>query len=588
MRAAAWTFIHHRKARAMPEIAFEALGIGDLIRRSRHVVPPNQRSYAWEDRNVRDLLQDLNGEMNRSSASGTPEYFLGTIVLVDSKDGKPPSISDGQQRLATTSIILARIRDILKQLGQGARASAIDTDYLSRIDFDSGDTKTQIGLNIEDNAFFTDVILKPYPHSVPENTFVRVSNRRLLAASKMAYDYLRNMADGFRDDLKTSYLRDWVLFIKERTHVVAVTVPDQNQAFRVFETLNDRGVRASQVDLLKNFFLESAGERMDETHALWIEMTGKIEAHFADEDDQMITYIRHLWITKNGHTVEKELSTKIRTKITSATLATNFVSEANAASADYIALTEPSHPKWNPPTYKSNTREYLNTIIRHLKVEQIRPLLFAIAMHFPPEEATKAFRFAVSISVRFLIYGGRGGFLDEHYAAKAYDIGNGKITKARELREAMNGIVPTNRQFEDAFATARVSKGYLARYYLRAIDKTMADDPDPEFVANEDYEATNLEHIIPLKAGPEWGLSSDELASAQNLIGNLTLLSAKKNVALGNVVFSETVKVYKDSAYRVTNQLEIFGDQFGLEQIRARQIDLAKIAVKTWPLTFGD
>ena len=44
----------------------------------------------------------------------------------------------------------------------------------------------------------------------------------------------------------------------------------------------------------------------------------------------------------------------------------------------------------------------------------------------------------------------------------------------------------------------RVSKGYLARYYLRAIDKTMADDPDPEFVANEDYDATNLEHIIPI------------------------------------------------------------------------------------------
>jgi hypothetical protein len=152
----------------------------------------------------------------------------------------------------------------------------------------------------------------------------------------------------------------------------------------------------------------------------------------------------------------------------------------------------------------------------------------------------------------------------------------------------MNGIVPTNRQFEDAFASARVSKGYLARYYLRAIDKTMAADPDPEFVANEDYEATNLEHIIPLKAGPQWGLSSDELASAQNLIGNLTLLSAKKNVMAGNAVFSEKVAVYKESAYGVTNQLEVFGDHFGLEQIRARQIELAKVAVKTWPITLGD
>jgi hypothetical protein len=572
----------------MPEVGFEPLGIGDLIRRSRHVVPSNQRSYAWEERNVRDLLQDLNAEMNRSSTSGVPEYFLGTIVLVDGNDGKPAHISDGQQRLATTSIILARIRDILKELGQDARASAIETDYLFRVDFDSGDIKTQIGLNVEDNAFFNDVILKPYPHSVPENTFLRASNRRLLAASKLAYEYLHSRADGFRHDLKTPYLRDWVLFIKERTRIVAVTVPDQNQAFRIFETLNDRGVRASQVDLLKNFFLETAGERMSETHALWTELTGKIEAHFPDEDDQMITYIRHLWITRNGHTVEKELSTRIRSKITSETIATNFVSEANTFSGDYIALTEPSHPKWNPPSYKLNTREYLNTIIRHLKVEQIRPLLFAIAMHFPPEETTKAFRFAVSMSVRFLIYGGRGGFLDEHYAARAHDIGSGKITKARELREAMSAIVPTDPQFADAFAGARVSKGYLARYYLRAIDKTMGDDPDPEFVANEDYEATNLEHIIPLKAGPEWGLSADELANVQTLIGNMTLLSSKKNVMLGNALFVAKQRVYGESAYKVTNRLESFGDYFGPDQVKERQAELSKLAVKTWPLTFGD
>ncbi len=80
-------------------------------------------------------------------------------------------------------------------------------------------------------------------------------------------------------------------------------------------------------------------------------------------------------------------------------------------------------------------------------------------MHFSPEEATKAFRYAVNISVRFLIFGGRGGFVDEHYAAKAYDIGTGKITKAKELRDAMADIVPTDKQFEDAFASARVAKG---------------------------------------------------------------------------------------------------------------------------------
>ena len=564
-------------------ITFEPMGIGDLLRRSRHVVPPNQRSYAWEPRHVRDLLQDINAEMNRS-APAIPEYFLGTVVLVEGKDGAPPNISDGQQRLATTSIILARIRDLLNEMGQSQRASAIEQDYLAKIDFDTGDLRPQISLNAEDHDFFSQVILKPFPHTVPENTFLRSSNRRLLEASKAAYDYLKKTVEGFSDSNKTPYLRQWVRFIKERTHVIAVTVLDENQAFRIFETLNDRGVKAGQVDLLKNFFLEVSGERMVETHALWTELTGKIEANFPDEDDQLLLYIRHLWITRYGHTIEKDLSTKVRSTINSSTLAANFVAEANSAAINYIAITDPSHPKWNG--YKNVTQEYLNTINRHLKVTQIRPLLFAIAMHFSPEEATKAFRYAVSISVRFLIVGGRGGFLDEHYAAKAHDIGTGKITKAKELRDAMATVVPTDAQFENAFATARVSKGFLARFYLRAIDKTMADDPEPDYVANEDYDVTNLEHIVPLNPSADWPLSIEEAASVQALIGNLTLLNSKKNVSLGNVPFAEKVQVYRDSPYRVTKILEKYGADFGVLQIKERQEELAKLAVKTWTLTF--
>jgi uncharacterized protein with ParB-like and HNH nuclease domain len=72
----------------MPAINFDPVGIGDLIRRGRLMVPPNQRSYAWEEQNVRDLLQDINGEMSKGPDQGAREYFLGTIVLVHGNDGK--------------------------------------------------------------------------------------------------------------------------------------------------------------------------------------------------------------------------------------------------------------------------------------------------------------------------------------------------------------------------------------------------------------------------------------------------------------------------------------------------------------------
>jgi hypothetical protein len=569
----------------MATIKFEPMGIGDLIRRGRHVVPPNQRSYAWEDQNVRDLLQDVYAAMRSVGENGDQAYFLGTIVLVDPQSGKAPQVSDGQQRLATTSIILARIRDLYASLGEDARATSIQNEYIAKIDLDTAENKPQISLNTEDNAFFANTILSQYPHKVDAQKFIRASNRRLLTASSTAHEYLKQQIEQLAQNLRATELTRWVRFLKERTHVVAVTVADESQAFRLFETLNDRGVKAGQVDILKNFFLEKAGERQAEAHMQWTEMTGKLEANFPDNDDQTLLYVRHLWVTQHGHTTEKDLAAKIRSQINAETLAVNFVVDANESCTDYVALFEPAHPKWS--AYNSSTREHLNTINRHLKVEQIRPLLFAIARHFSPEEAAKALRYCVNISVRFLVYGGRGGFLDEHYANRAFQIGTKKITKARELRESLQAEVPTDAQFEQAFATARVSKSYLARYYLRALDKQWQGDPQPEFVANEDYDATNLEHIVPLVPNG-WSLTEEEARSVSQMIGNLTLLSAKKNVALGNGLFADKVKTYRESYYKITHTLEQYGANFGPNEVKSRQAMLAALAPKTWPLTFAD
>jgi uncharacterized protein with ParB-like and HNH nuclease domain len=84
---------------------FSGFGVGELLKRGRLQVPPNQRSYAWEDRHVRNLLEDLNEAISNDA----DDYFLGTIVLISEGHGDP-SIGDGQQRTATTTILLARIR----------------------------------------------------------------------------------------------------------------------------------------------------------------------------------------------------------------------------------------------------------------------------------------------------------------------------------------------------------------------------------------------------------------------------------------------------------------------------------------------
>ena len=173
--------------------------------------------------------------------------------------------------------------------------------------------------------------------------------------------------------------------------------------------------------------------------------------------------------------------------------------------------------------------------------------------------------------------------LDRQYSLRAQEVGTGDIKTAEELYESMREYVPTDSEFEDAFAIARVSKQFLARYYLRAIDKTLKDDPEPEFVQSEDESMITLEHIMPIKVTEAWDVDSDTTLMAQKLLGNMVLLRATKNVALGNGPFEEKKKEYAESSYLVTSQVGNY-DAWTIEEIRHRQAELAKIAVKTWPL----
>src|SRR5579862_5399510 len=91
--------------------SFELRPLGTLLKAGRLGVPPNQRSYKWDKRHVLNLLQDFDEAITNDDR----DYFLGTVVLVDQQKERP-LIQDGRQRLATTTMLLARIRDKLHDL----------------------------------------------------------------------------------------------------------------------------------------------------------------------------------------------------------------------------------------------------------------------------------------------------------------------------------------------------------------------------------------------------------------------------------------------------------------------------------------
>ncbi len=557
------------------KFGFDHTGIGFLLHGERLVVPPNQRSYAWEDDHVLDLFRDLSN----SIANDEDDYFLGTIVLTQGQ-GAMLEVSDGQQRLATISILLAKIRDYFIQEKKNKKAQQIDADFLRRNDLSTDETLPRLTLNVADNEFFIRYILCD-PSERATITFGKLhpSNERIKAASEMAERHIQDLIAPYKPEDREKVLVRWVQFLDKRATIVVVRVPDPFNAYRMFETLNDRGLRASQADILKNYFFSKAQSRLGEVQTKWSAITGAIET--IPDDDLLVTYIRHFWITKSGPTKERELADKIKTEITGQSKTIDLLTQLDESAPDYVALFNADHAKWN--NYKASVRGHVRTISQHLRVWQIRPLLFAVSRHFSPEETAKAFRLFVSWSVRFLIVGGRGGLLDRNYALRAYEVGTGKIKKTKELIDAMHDQVPTDAIFEESFSGARVSQTFLARYYLRALDLSLKGEREPELLANTDEDVINLEHIMPRVPAKEWSIDQDTALACEKRLGNMVLLRASENVELGNSGFSKKKREYAKSSILITKQAAEYS-AWTLAQINDRQKKMAKVAVRTWPI----
>jgi hypothetical protein len=188
--------------------------------------------------------------------------------------------------------------------------------------------------------------------------------------------------------------------------------------------------------------------------------------------------------------------------------------------------------------------------------------------------------------VRFLITGGGGGgLLNKHYATKAFAVGSGEIKTAADLAEAMRGdnILPPDAAFQAVFSTATVSRGYLARYYLRSLEMMAKGDSTPELIPNPSEEIVNLEHVLPQNPSQDWDVTEDVALGYFRRLGNLVLLQATTNSEIGNQPFVAKKRYYRESAFYLTSMVAK-EREWGIVQIKKRQQYLSDLAVKTWPL----
>ena len=140
---------------------------------------------------------------------------------------------------------------------------------------------------------------------------------------------------------RSQALYNWVTFLEQSAMVICVQVPDDRSAYVVFETMNDRGLRPSAADLLKNHLFGLADNRMVEAERNWISMIGTLEAVPDSDDDIVVTYIRHLWISQQGPTRTKDLFDRIKATIKGKQAAIDLCNELAVSAVHYAAILIP-------------------------------------------------------------------------------------------------------------------------------------------------------------------------------------------------------------------------------------------------------
>ncbi|MCG7432877.1 DUF262 domain-containing HNH endonuclease family protein [Kocuria indica] len=239
--------------------------LAEVIRTGDHIIPRYQRDYAWEEENVQDLWDDLrlNGELG---------YFIGNMV-VHSSGPEQWDLVDGQQRLTTILIAIIAIKDAYDKIGEHGRSEGL-TEYIQQKNL-SGEITFRLRQRKESGYLQLSILSKPEFRILdrkPESGADRSQYAAYILIKKLIDEEISSSSES--PTVTIDAIRDRFL----RATVVYVRVGDKKNAFRIFETLNDRGRSLRQIDLVKNQIISTIPDNASqEEERVWTEIIRLVE-----------------------------------------------------------------------------------------------------------------------------------------------------------------------------------------------------------------------------------------------------------------------------------------------------------------------
>lgn len=554
---------------------------GDLIGNGKiYRVPPFQRDYSWDEENWEDLWQDILVLHTHSDSS----HYMGALVLQSSSTSeKEFTIIDGQQRLATLSIIaIAVIEKIQKLVDQEEqeeekqanqeRQEILKRTYLSDKDPRSLRYSSKIILNENNNDFYqSNLINLRRPLNIRS---LSKSNQLLWQAFQYFSNHLEELKDVIQSGEKLAeFLTDT---IARRLLFIQINVEDELNAYTVFETLNARGIELSSTDLLKNylFSLFQGPDDLQEAQRQWKRIINTVQM------EKFPDFLRYYLSLKQTRVRRERLFKVVRESVKDAQRAFELLDQLENYSSLFIALGNSNDEFWRDfPENRPYIRE-----LELFRVKQAYPALFAAYGKFSSEDFTRLLKLICILSFRYTVVSSLNpNELEILYNKVAIAIANGEITNPRQVFDNLRSVYVSDEKFLQDFALLSIStrgqKKKLARYILCKLE---ADASGIE--VNED--SFSIEHILPESLSSEWrqNFTDTQIEEMVYRVGNLTPLEPPLNRQVGNESYPIKREVYQQSVYKLTQ--DVLAEEWTPDTLATRQRRLAQRATHIWRSDF--
>ena len=501
-------------------------------------VPAYQRPFSWTVKEAGQLLDDIAQAAGLDDEDAAePEYFLGTILLLDvdgggtvvARDREPPrvfEIVDGQQRIVTLTILASCLRD-LEQAARSDTRERLGALIAAPLPKARGaEAQFRVDLRGPAQSFFARHVQEPGATRRPGGAeAVRTEEKDIVAVRDLFMARLAGFSEAERQALAH--------YLCRLTHVVVILARDIDRAHRMFTVLNERGRPLQRNDILKaEVVRDMAPEELDTALRHWQSAADRLGPEFEH-------FFSHLRVIHGR--LKPQVIAAVRSILKEVGGPRIFIEQVmTPLAAAYEQILRCRDPAFEMP---HEIRQYLVYLSRLSGSDWVPAAMAALAKH--ADDPAMAARVLKEIDRLAHLW-------------RLLCLGAGKrVRRFAELTEAIRTgqvLAP-----ETAITTLTRDETRSIAFHLRDLHRRNAqvckllllrlNDELAGGLTMLDPAEYSVEHILPQRPGAtsvwrRWLPSGEERDACTESIGNLVVLSQKQNDRARNQDFLRKKEIY--------------------------------------------